>query len=179
MKERVRKVTKKEEGQRDLARGCVHARANECKRGWWIWAGEAGWQPRHTTREATRAFPMPGTTSLSLPPSFSFPLTFSLVLLQSVRRAHLHFSVVPSAAEKQFSVHMSPTSVIVRFFSLSRTISVVSHKKRNRKFMTASGSFAPLIFLLFLYYILDGLILKWLYLAKELCRIFHTMVFIF
>lgn len=52
-------------------RGCVHARANECKRGWWIWAREAGWQPRHTTREATRAFPMPGTTSLSHPPSLS------------------------------------------------------------------------------------------------------------
>lgn len=153
MKERVRKVTKKEEGQRDLARGCVHARANECKRGWWIWAGEAGWQPRHTTREATRAFPMPGTTSLSLPPSFSFPLTFSLVLLQSVRRAHLHFSVVPSSAEKQFSVHMSPTSVIVRFFSLSRTISVVSHKKAKSEIYDSIRLFRssdfPFIFILY------------------------------
>lgn len=139
------------------ARGCVHARANECKRGWWIWAREAGWQPRHTTREATRAFPMPGTTSLSHPPSLSvflslfFLLTFSVVLLQSVRRAHLHFSGVPSSAEKQFSLHMSPTSVIVRFFSLSQTISAVPHKKRNRKFMTVLGSFGRLTFLLLLY----------------------------
>lgn len=100
--------------------------------------------------------PFPPSLSLfpiSLSLALSLPLTFSVVLLQSVRRAHLHSSVVPSSAEKQFSVHMSPTSVIVRFFSLSQTISAVSHKKRNRKFMTASGSFGPLTFLLFLYYI--------------------------
>jgi len=34
------------------ARGCVHARANECKRGWWIWAGVAGGQD--TRREKLR-----------------------------------------------------------------------------------------------------------------------------
>lgn len=100
-----------EERKRDLACGCVHARANECKRGWWIWAREAGWRPRHTTREATRAFPMPSTTPLSflcLSLSFSFSLLPADLLRRSfaicARRAHLHFSVIPSSAEKQFSL---------------------------------------------------------------------------
>lgn len=119
-------------GKRDLACGCVHARANECKRGWWIWAREAGWRPRHTTREATRAFPMPSTTPLSflclsLSSSCRPSPSFFCNLCATRTSSLLRNTVV--GRETVFPVHTSPMSVIVRFFSLSRTVSFLIKRK--------------------------------------------------
>lgn len=135
-------------GQRDLARGCVHARANECKRGWWIWRRDGG---RDTRREKLRElFPCRARhpfTSLSLLPtgllrrSFAICATRTSSLLRTVVGRETVFPVHTSARRRLLSVS----------FSLSQTVSAVSHKKRNRKFMTVLGSFGPLLtFLLFL-----------------------------
>lgn len=73
---------------------------------------------------------------IPFPPS----LPFSLLSVDLLRRSFAicatrtsSLLVVPSSAEKQFSLHMSPTPVIVRFFSLFQTISADSHKKTKSK----------------------------------------------
>lgn len=94
------------------------------------------------------SFSHAGHDTPSLPPLPLLPadlLRRSFVICATRISSLLRSTVV--GRETVFPVHTSPTSVIVRFFSLSQTVSVVSHKKRNRKFMTV---LSPLLtFLLF------------------------------
>lgn len=106
-----------------------------------IWARAAGWRLRHTTREATRAFPMPGMTPLPSPSPSCRP---SPSFFCNLCDAHIFtFPWYRRQPRNSFPCAYEP-DVIVRFFSLSQTVSVVSHKKRNRKFMTVLGTFGPL-----------------------------------
>lgn len=84
---------------------CTRVRTSVKEDGGW-----AGWRPRHTTREATRAFPVPGTTP-HLPPASR---SFAICATRTSSPPQYSFS----SAEKQFSLYISH-SLSLFFFLVS------------------------------------------------------------